>query len=283
MYLKIISELGNIDELPTIPNIVLKLNALIADPEIPLHDIADLIKEDQVLTTRVLKLVNSSYYGFSEKTSSLTQAIALIGVRETKNLVFTSKTFDIFSSCYKKLGSIFNILDLWKHSLGTAAIAKNIATLIKYPDTESLFISGLVHDIGKVVEIKCLTDYIPELFEMIEKESISISQSEYNLWNISHTEIGKTLLEMWDFPEMLIESVAYHHNPHLASKYATETAIIHLADCLCYEMGVGSGGNKIPPEIIKETWNTIGIDESEKEHIITLASNDITNLIPLIS
>jgi len=283
VYLKIISELGNIDELPTIPDIVLKLNALIADPEVPLHDIADLIGEDQVLTTRVLKLVNSAYYGFTEKMSSLTQAIALIGVRETKNLVFTAKTFDVFSSCYKKIGSIFNILELWKHSLGTAAIAKNIGKSIKYSDIESLFVSGLVHDIGKVVEIKCLTDYIPELFEMIKNESISMSHAEYNLWNISHTEIGKTLLEMWDFPEMLIESIAYHHNPHLSSKYAKETAIIHIADCLCYEMGVGSGGNEISPEIVKETWATIGIDESEKEHIMTLASDDITNLIPLIS
>jgi len=259
MYLKIISELGNIDELPTIPPILVKLNKVLADPSSCAPDVAKLIEDDQVLTTRILKLVNSAYYGFSRKITTVKQAVVIIGYRNIRNLVLTAKSFDIYKSCYRKLRSLFDINLLWKHSLGTAVISRNIGELINYPDKETLFVGGLIHDIGKVVEFSCLPDYIPDIFRLIKEDNLSMWAAEQRLFHITHAEIGKVLGDMWDFPPVLENMIAYHHYPHLAEEFSKEVAVVHIANAICRSMGIGSGGDSLVPVIEDNACESIGI------------------------
>ena len=267
MYLKIISELGNIDELPTIPPILVQLNKVLADPSSCAPDVAKLIEDDQVLTTRILKLVNSAYYGFSRKITTVKQAVVIIGFRNIRNLVLTAKSFDIYKSCYRKLRRLFDINLLWKHSLGTAVISRKIGELVNYPDKETLFVGGLIHDIGKVVEFSCLPDYIPEIFRLIKEDNVSMWTAEQRLFNITHAEIGKVLGDMWDFPPVLENMIAYHHYPHLADEFSREVAIVHIANAICRSMEIGSGGDNLVPVIEDNAWETAGLPLDSAEII----------------
>ncbi|MCB1195939.1 HDOD domain-containing protein [bacterium] len=283
MYLKVINELGNIDQLPTLPTIVLRINSVLSDPRSTARTVADLIAEDMVLTTRILKLVNSAYYGVPRQVTTLSQAVVILGFREVKNLVLGAKIFDLFQSSFKKIKKFFDVNLLWQHSLGCATIAKRIARLINYPDPESLFIAGLIHDIGKIVEIKCLTDYMEELFKMVQQQNIFMWEAEQLLWNITHAEIGKVMVDMWDFPPLLEKTVAYHHNPHLAAEFAREAAIIHIADSICRELHIGSGGDNLVPDIDPWSWDIVGMNEQDKQIILDAAVKDVEELLPVFS
>ncbi len=283
MYLKIISELGNIDDLPTIPPILVKLNEILADPESSAEDVASLIKEDQVLTTRLLKLVNSAYYGFTRKITTVTHAVVILGFRNVKNIVLTAKTFDLYKSSYTKIRRIFDVNLLWQHSLGVAVIAKKIGELVRYPDQETLFTGGLIHDIGKIVEIKCLFDYMPRIFELVRDQNISMWQAEQSVFNITHAEIGKVLGDMWDFPLILEHIVAYHHYPHLSEDFSQQVAIVHIANSLCREMKIGSGGDLLIPVIEDGAWERAGLEPSVKEHIIKESQKSISELLPVFA
>ncbi len=281
VHLKIIKELGNIDELPTLPSILLRLNSVLADPKSSAQDVAKLIAEDPVLTTRILKLVNSAYFGFSRQITTLTHAIVILGFREIKTMVLASKIFDFFKTSYKKVKKYFDINLLWTHSLGCAIISKNIAGRINYDEPESMFVAGLIHDIGKVVEMHCLTEYIPRIFALIEEKNISMWEAEYSLWQLTHAQIGKVMADMWDFPPMLEEVIACHHNPSQADVYGTETAIVHLANCLCRTLNVGSGGDNLIPHVDPSTWEKIGLTQAEHEQILTESLSSVSELLPV--
>ncbi|MCD6460822.1 HDOD domain-containing protein [bacterium] len=281
MYLKIISELGNIDELPTIPPILVQLNKVLADSSSCAPDVAKLIEEDQVLTTRILKLVNSAYYGYSRKITTVKQAVVIIGYRNIRNLVLTAKTFDVYKSCYRKVRSFFDINLLWKHSLGTAVIARNIGTIINYSNKETLFIGGLIHDIGKVVEFNCLSDYIPDIFKLVKDNNLSMWEAEQKLFHISHAEIGKVLGDMWDFPPVLGNMIAYHHYPHLAGEYSQEVAVVHIADYLCRVMDIGSGGDNVISVVEDNAWETADIPLDKVELIKEKSEREIEEVLTI--
>ncbi len=283
MYLKIVNELGRIDELPTIPQVLLHLNSALANPKTCAKDIAELVEQDQVLTTRILKLVNAAFYGYSRKITTLTQAIVIVGFREIKNLVLASKTFDFFKSCGKKSEGLFDVNKLWKHSAACAAISKKIAEKSGYEDIESLLVAGLIHDIGKVVEIKCLWDHMPKIFSMMKERNISMDDAEQEVFNVTHAEIGKVLADMWDFPPMLEEIVAYHHTPQLSSNYPKETAIIHIANSLCWEIGIGSSPGNVFQPVNEQAWGIAGIDEQHKKRLKIEAEMELTDLLEIFT
>lgn len=283
IHLKIIKNLCDIDDLPTVPHVVLQLNTVLANPKSSAKDVATLISADQVLTTRILKLVNSAYFGFSRQVTTLSHAIVILGFREIKSLVLSSKIFDLFKSNYTKLKDIFDINLLWTHSLGCAVVARHIGKKIKYPEPETLFIGGLIHDIGKVVEMSCLTDYMPDVFKLIQQKNVFMWEAEYELWNITHAEIGKVLAEMWDFPPLLANVIEHHHHPHLAKEFSKEASIIHLSNYLARVLGIGSGGDSLIPEVNPFSWEQIGLSQIGHEQLLIESLQSVAELGPLFS
>ncbi|MEW6535407.1 MAG: HDOD domain-containing protein [Candidatus Auribacterota bacterium] len=281
VHLKIISELGNIDALPTIPQVVLRLNGVLADPNSSARDVAKLLGEDQVITTRILKLVNSAFYGYARQVKTLTQAVVILGFREVKNIVLTSQIFDLFKSSHKNIRDLFDINQLWTHSVGCAVIAKNIGERIRYLEPEALFIAGLIHDIGKVVEINCIPDKMPDVFRTVQEENISMIEAEKKVLEVTHCEIGKVMAEMWDFPQLIEYVVAYHHKPSLSRKFEQEVAIVHVANCMVRMLEIGSGGDSLIPQIDPFSWERIGLDQDAHEEILTHSLEAISELLPV--
>ncbi len=256
---------AKIDKLPTLPVAATKIVQVVNNPNTTARDVNQLISTDQALAAKVLKLVNSAYYGLSNKVASITQAVVILGFNTIKSLALSASVLDSFSSAEL---STFKREEFWKHSLGVGVGAKLIANLIKVPakDQEEFFLAGLLHDMGKVVMDQYLHEEFSEVVGLTKDTGCAFLQAEREvLGGLTHADIGKLLAEKWNLPANLQEAIAFHHDP-LQAKEGPHTVAVHFADILCKSKHIGFSGDyeisgiseqavdslKIPPEALEK-------------------------------
>jgi putative nucleotidyltransferase with HDIG domain len=224
------------------------------------------ITDDQVLTARMLKLVNSSFYGFPQKISTITGAIVLLGFDAIRNLLLTTSVFDMFSSRYRENRVIQE--NFWDHSLGCAIGAKVIGAYMRYEKVEELFVSGLLHDIGKIVEMLFLPDDFAAVRGLVKTRDILMIAAEEEILGFTHPDVGKLLAEKWNLPLKLVNILEHHHHPEQSGRFIQETSIIHLADILCRAIDLGSGGDNKIPSLNPEAWASLKLKPNVLEPIL---------------
>ena len=273
--------IAGIDDLPTLPRTVLKITELINNPNSSAKDLAKIITDDQVLTARLLKLVNSSFYGFPQRISTVTNAIVLLGFDAIRSLLLTTSAFDLFAGRNIKLKQ--DQEKFWDHSLGCAVGAKVIGNYLRHDKIEELFVSGLLHDIGKIVEMQYLPEEFAKVASAINKENILMKTAEEEVLGYSHAEIGRLLADKWNLPVKLEQVIAHHHEPAAAGSFVLEASIVHLADILCRALDMGHGGdNKIPP-LDKSAWEFLKIKTGSIEAIMETMQNEYSDISRFIS
>jgi putative nucleotidyltransferase with HDIG domain len=249
----------DIKSLPTLPGLISKLGALTEDNKVSALEIARLVSMDQVLSAKVLRLVNSAFYGFSRRVSTVSNALILLGVNVVKSLAISSSIFEIMEK---------NVVGLWEHSMGVAVAANIISRELKLPEPEETSTAALLHDIGKViVKINLEEDYSLLTFRIKEKE-LTMVEAERELFDTDHAEIGEWIAQTWLLPEKLIEPIACHHNVEKSAVQRTKTAVVHIADILIKASAFGYSGDDIVPQIQPAAWNKLGITEPVLEEII---------------
>ncbi|MBI5056111.1 MAG: HDOD domain-containing protein [Nitrospirae bacterium] len=245
--------------LPTLPGIITKLTALAEDGKVSVNEMARVVSSDQVLSAKVLKLVNSPFYGFSGRISTVSKALILLGVNVVKSLAISSSIFEMMEK---------NILGLWEHSLGTAVAANIIARRLNLPEWEEISTAALLHDIGKVIiKIRLEKEY-DDLLSLIKEKELSMIEAERQLLEIDHAEIGQWLARTWNMPEKLIEPIAFHHNVEKSSAQQVKTAVVHIADVLVKASGFGYSGDGFVPRIQPVAWERLGLNEEILKDII---------------
>ncbi|CAB1059734.1 Predicted signal transduction protein [Olavius sp. associated proteobacterium Delta 1] len=273
--------IAGIDDLPTLPRTVLKITELVNNPKSSAKDLARIITDDQVLTARLLKLVNSSFYGFPQRISTVNTAIVLLGFDAIRSLLLTTSVFDLFAGRNKK--SKQDQEKFWDHSLGCAVGAKVIGNYLRHDKIEELFVAGLLHDIGKIVEMLYLPDEFAKVVAAINKKNILMLTAEENVLGYDHAEIGKLLAGKWNLPIKLVQVIAHHHQPASAGSFITEASIVHLADILCRALNMGYGGdNKIPP-LDKLAWESLKIKADCMELIMETMQDEYNDISSFIS
>lgn len=245
-----------IRELPTLPAVLGKILNAAADPDSSAIDLGRLIAADQSLSAILLKLVNSSYYGFYRQIKTVTQAIVVLGFLEVRNLTLTATAFHAFDDFPSK----YDRQQLWRHSLAVALASDRIAKLLNR-NPEGYFESGLLHDIGKVV----LDWLYPDLFraavaEAEAKES-SIATAEQNVFGMNHAAVGGLLGEYWNLPETVVETIRAHHSPNEATLDPDQVCIVSVANALAYRAGLGEASSGIPPEVDPVLLERLGLTE----------------------
>lgn len=275
------SLIKKIKDLPTLPRTILKITETINHPKSSANDLAAIITDDQVLTARLLRLVNSSFYGFPQKISTVTTAIVLLGFDAIRNLLLTSSVFDLFSN--KKQTKISAMEAHWDHSFGCALGAKIIGDFLRYEKVEELFVAGLLHDIGKIVEMIFLSDGFTKVAYMVKEQNILFITAEEHVLGYTHAEIGKLLAEKWNLPPKLSEIIACHHNPELAGTFIREAAIVHLSDILCRALNIGSGGDDRMPVLNKKGWECLQLEITAIEPIMERMEREFEDIRLLMS
>jgi HD-like signal output (HDOD) protein len=258
--------IGKIEDLPTLPRTVLKITELVNNPKSSARDLSRIITDDQVLTARLLKLVNSSFYGFPQRISTVTGAIVLLGFDAIRNLLLTTSVYDVFSN-HSKTGK-FNQERFWDHSLGCAVGAKVIGNFMRYDKIEELFVAGLLHDIGKIVEMMFLPQEFSKVTRHVRQKNTLMRVAEEKVLGYTHSEIGKLLGERWNLPPKLINVIGHHHDPGAAGVFTLEAAIIHLADIFGRALNIGSGGDEKIPPLDEYAWEILKIKTHAIEPIL---------------
>ena len=250
---QILKKLDRIEEIPTLPTIVFELNTLLQDPDTSIKTVCDTIEKDQAITLKILKLVNSAFYGFKSKISDLRNAIVLLGYNSVRNAIVSLSVINTFPKRVALMD--FDITQFWKHSLAVAVASKNIAQLSRKEAPDSCFVGGLLHDVGKVI----LAQYFPELFEKVwatlQGEQLSFFEAEQKKLPIDHTKIGAHLAAKWQLPAGLVEAIRWHHEFQPQSKNVNFVLTVNLANFIVNSYDVDKDMRldmaKMHPDVVK--------------------------------
>jgi len=250
---QILKKIDRIEDIPTLPTIVFELNTYLQDPDTSIKTVCDTIEKDQAITLKILKLVNSAFYGFKTKISDLRNAIVLLGYNSVRNAIVSLSIINTFSKRVALMD--FDISQFWKHSLAVAVTSKNIAQLSKKESPDNCFVGGLLHDTGKVI----LAQYFPDLFEKtwttLQNEHLSFYEAEQKELPIDHTKIGAHLASKWQLPAGLVEAIRWHHEFRPESKNANFVQNVYLANIIVNSYDVDQelrlDLSKIHPDVVK--------------------------------
>lgn len=237
--------LSKLEDIRTLPLVAMRVNELINDPNSSSADIAEVLKKDQVLTAKILRLVNSSYYAIPGGVLDVQRALAFLGFNTLAQLVLSLSVFSLFSTFDNE---DFSMLDFWKHALATGVCAELLAKRMKFPRPEEAFTCGLLHDIGKLV----LHEIDPDrLFDIVRESSarkLSFVEVERE-WDLpGHAYLGEVIATKWGLPQVIRLAIRYHHFDvsKMDSVLASAKPVIHivrLANQICVKNGIGKSGD----------------------------------------
>lgn len=248
-----------IDTLIPMPYVINRLIRLLEDPEVSTNKISDVISKDEALTAKILKVVNSAYFGIKNPIVNISRATVILGFQNIKNIaigVSLIATNEEFPS------TMLNRVEFWKHQLGTAAFSQQVVKALGYKvNSEEIFLCSFLHDIGKLAMINMLKGKYDEAIKVSMERQLPIYKVERELFGFDHPQVGYELLRKWNFPGNFTEAISRHHKPLALYKNAiTEQeqleASIIIANMLANLCALGSSGDyivdtgQLEPELI---------------------------------
>ncbi|MCF8061983.1 MAG: HDOD domain-containing protein [Deltaproteobacteria bacterium] len=271
---------ARIDTLKPIPQVANKVMVVSENPQSSMSMLSEIIQYDQALTANLLKAANSAYFGLSRKVDSLHQAIVYLGMDKVVDLVVLGASSENYSQAqegYDLAGG-----ELWRSSVSSALIARDLAEKTEIDDTHAVFTAALVKDIGKVV----LSQYVAESFEkinlLVSKHGFSFREAEKGVLGIDHAELGGMIAERWRFSGKMIDIIQHHHLP-MEARFETEAAVVYLADTLCMTMGIGVGSDGLAYRFQKNVLEKMGFSDRDFQEVIAGFGEQISHVEDLIN
>lgn len=253
-----------VDKLLALPAVVQRVMSITADPRSGARELGIAIQADPAVTATVLRKANSAYFGKKERISDIQEAIVRLGFIQTRSLVVGMSMIHLFAKGQRSVG--FNRLEFWRHSLAVAILGKMLAERAAYPAPDLAFISGLLHDVGKIL----LDEYYGSEFEQAAllslKDLIPMRAAERQVLETDHAEIGWAILELWRFPTVITTAVGRHHDlpgpeERMDAQQRKLCGVIHAANRLAKAVGEGNGGDQVMAEVSREVWESLDLWE----------------------
>ena len=262
-----------VDDIQSLPMIITKIIGLADDPESNIHDMEDLILKDQALTSKVLRLANSTHYGYARRISTISEATVLLGFQAIKGIALASTVKPFLEDELE--GYLLEKNFLWTQSQTCAITSRFIGKQFKYTNPEEAYIAGLLRDIGKTILNEHMKDEYKQILEKVEKENMTFLDGEREVLGFDHGEIGEKVAIKWGLPQNLVEAIAYHHTPDLASLNPILVSIVHIADAITMMMGVGLGLDGLQYNISETALKNLNLTEADIGNIMS----DVADLI----
>ncbi len=230
------STVSGIDHLPSLPDIYIKIQQILDDPGSSVEDLAAVVEKDIAMSSKLLQLVNSAFFGYFNDVKSPAKAVHLLGIETVKSLVLALKVFSGFEN--EETDPDF-LTYLWNHSFETAIFSRAIMNSVSEDktDVENAFVSGLLHDIGKLVLASSLHEDYKKAMEIAQKDQVELRRAEFRVFRASHAEVGGYLLGIWGIPGDVVEAVTFHHRSHqYPGKHFTIAATVACADMISHTL-----------------------------------------------
>jgi HD-like signal output (HDOD) protein len=266
------------ENLPHNFHTAIKVSKMLDDFNVSISKLSEVIGVDQALSAKVLKHCNSAQYGFSRKITTIKDAIAKIGFKTLKSMIFAIVSKSSFNQEIKGYGLAKG--ELWRNSISCAVYSRYLAEITCYSDPDQAFTAGLLRDIGKLVIHEYVKNEYDKIIYLIETENISFLDAEEKILGFSHSKIGGLVGEKWKFPKVLIDVIKYHHTPLTVDLKEIEDInllnIIHVADLLTIMLGYGIGRDGMLYNADLSCLANLGIELSEP--IVEALISDMANL-----
>ena len=264
------SAIQEISHIATLPEVTMKIIKLVEDPDSTAQDLNNVISNDPALGARILKVVNSAFYGLPGQIGSINRAIVLLGLNAVKNIAIAASLAKLFRG--GKIAANFDARDLWANAIACACATRLLAKKVGLGLPDEAFLSGLIHDIGLMVEIQARRNQFVEVLQKLdENPELTLRQAETQVLGANYEQFGQGLCKLWKFPQSFQYVTGFHHRPtELAQGQRMLTGLVHVADVMTKQLGigftVGTEVNEVDPALIKELGlSETGINEVAQE------------------
>ena len=253
---KILKQLDRIEDLPTLPVIAMEVNKMLLDYDTTINKLSDTLMKDQAMISKILKLVNSAFFGLRGKISNISHAIVVLGFNTIRNAVVSISIIEAFSA--KECMEGFDIADFWKHSVAVAVTSKHLAEKTGIHSTDDCFVAGLLHDMGKIVLLNHFKDLFQKVWCAVKNNGQSFYEAEKSRIKIDHTRIGGYLARKWQLPPGLTDAIRYHHDVKPGVSDPNLLKIIHASNIIVNTYTVNPGNNVEFSGIHPDALNLVG-------------------------
>jgi putative nucleotidyltransferase with HDIG domain len=247
-------------QIPALPLTYQRVSAVVNDPHATAVQLSEAVGADQGLATKILQMANSAFYGQVSRVDTVTEAVALIGTRQLRDLALGMAVVDLFKDVSSPR---ITLRPFWEHSIAVGVGARLIAKVRGERETERNFVAGLLHDVGVMISAQLQPERLDRQVQRAHEDACLLSVAERADQGFDHAELGAVVLERWRLPQMMAEVVGGHHRPLLTATYARECADVHIADLVADALGFGSSGEPIVPPLDAHAWDLLGLPISE--------------------
>ena len=262
--------------LPTMPEVLTKLNEVIADPDSSADSVAAVIAKDPSVSANLLRIANSAYYGLPIRVSSVSVAVSVLGFKMTKKLALKATVFSEFGKKRDQI-QLFDPAGFWRHAIFTGTAARALAQQsAAFADShaEDLYIAGLLHDIGKILLLeKACPRYLAMLRRAAQQKRCE-TDVEMEDFGFTHADVGSVLAIKWSLPEELAIAIRYHHAPSRDPFHRSLSSLVHLSDQLAWRVGFPSTLGTTAPAIDPEVYRQVGLNPQQVESLLPQVQED---------
>jgi HD-like signal output (HDOD) protein len=261
----------------TLPEVTAQIIKTVEDPKSTAGALHKIVAHDPALVTRILKVVNSSFYGLPGQIGSIERAIVLLGLNAVKNIAVAASLGQLFRGA--KLCEGFTAKDLWAHCVAVGVTAREIAKQMKQPIADEAFLAGMIHDVGLLVELQLWPEKLKNVCETARAGQQPFCEVERAVFGVDHQQLGQGLAEMWKFPRTCQLVAGYHHQPTtLADKNRMLVTLVHIADTICCEttahgFNLTAMGQSVDPTLLVEMKIDPAVVEKVKANLPALVES----------
>jgi HD-like signal output (HDOD) protein len=255
-----------VSAIATLPEITTRIIKTVEDPKSTASQLHKIVAHDPALVTRILKVVNSAFYGLPGQIGSVERAIVLLGLNAVKNLAVAASLGQLFRGV--KLCEGYTAKDLWTHCIAVAITARELARQMKFPYADEAFLAGLIHDIGILVSLHVQPEKLKQVCERVQKEGGDFCAVERQIYGVDHQQLGQGLAEQWKFTQPCQLVAGFHHQPHqLADGLGTLVSLVHVADTICSKQKRGFPLTAATQTVDPKSIAAAGINEAVLQHV----------------
>jgi putative nucleotidyltransferase with HDIG domain len=272
-----------IKNLKPIPAVITQILEVVDKPNSSMAQIANIIQYDPAVTASVLRTCNSAFFGLKHPAESIKDAVSLLGTDQIIEVVLMKSGAEALSKDQKGYGLYDGAM--WKYSVSSALIAKQIAKRLKLKNKNTIFTAALLKDIGKTILDRFVGESFDKISDLVKIEKLSFMEAEKRVIGVDHTELGGMIAKMWKFSPKMVKMIRHHHLSDVSMVKDKEIAVVYLADCICMMMGIGVGSDGLAYRFNDKVMEALGMGPDDISMIIAefvVNMKEVENLLNVV-